>query len=76
MLIAFDFDGTLLGSRRCILTAMARALAERDPAPPPDAAGLATVGLQPPAMLEHLLPGQDHALRPLHACHGNLARRF
>ena len=63
MLIAFDFDGTLVDSRRCILTAMARALAERELAPPPDAALLATVGLRPPAMPERLFPGQDPATR-------------
>ncbi len=63
MLIAFDFDGTLVDSRRCILTAMAGALAERDLAPPPDAAVLSTVGLQPPAMLERLFPDQDTATR-------------
>lgn len=63
MLIAFDFDGTLVDSRRCALMAMSRALAERELAPPPDREILSTIGLQPLAMLERLLPSQDHATR-------------
>ena len=63
MLILFDFDGTLVDSRRCILTAMGRAFATAGRAAPEDAEILATVGLQPPAMLARLAPGLDAATR-------------
>lgn len=56
MLVLFDFDGTLVDSRACILAAMGGAFEEQSLNAPDSAAILATVGLQPEDMLRGLCP--------------------
>ncbi len=73
MLVLFDFDGTLVDSRRCILAAMGRAFADQGLAPPDDGAVLRTVGLQPEDMLQVLCPTQapvtNHAIAARYRAH-------
>ncbi len=56
MLVLFDFDGTLVDSRRHVIAAMAQAFADCELRCPDDKSILATVGLQPEDMLAVFAP--------------------
>ncbi|MEM7222981.1 MAG: HAD-IA family hydrolase [Pseudomonadota bacterium] len=63
MLVLFDFDGTLVDSRRRVIDAMTRAYGDHGVPCPGQTAVLSTVGLQPEDMVAVLSPTLERARR-------------
>jgi len=63
MAIIFDFDGTLVDSRRRIFAAADHAFSDYGPHRPGNDAVLRTIGLKPEDMMARLLPGASRAER-------------
>lgn len=63
MAIIFDFDGTLVDSRRRIFAAADHAFSEFGPQRPTNEAVLRTIGLKPTDMMARLLPAEPQSRR-------------
>lgn len=63
MAIIFDFDGTLVDSRKRIFAAADHAFSEIGPQRPSNDAVLRTIGLKPEDMMARLLPEASRSLR-------------